>query len=178
MPIFKEAAALRQRKERIKTFSTSQTKQCLRGLHVAYKCMETQIFSVSCTSQIANPLHFLDYVDLSVSIMCNWLHKFIPERLANCLWRESCSSPSLFSPLCILSSSSFLSLIQARRNFRCFEALIFQSFLAPFLLFHTQSFWGGLGGGTCQQWHHISESAAEPHTSSLCHLSLNKRLCD
>lgn len=122
---------LRQRKERIKTFSTSQTKQCLRGLHVAYKCMETQIFSVSCTSQIANPLHFLDYVDLSVSIMCNWLHKFIPERLASCLWRESCSSPSLFSPLCILSSSSFLSLIQARRNFRCFEALIFQSFLAP-----------------------------------------------
>lgn len=154
---------------------------------MAYKCMETQIFSVSCTSQIANPLHFLNYVDLSVSIMCNWLHKFIPERLANCLWRESCSSPSLFSPLCILSSSSFLSLIQARRNFKCFEALIFQSFWLPqretcgplfFFLFHTQSFLGGLGGGTCQQWQHISESAAEPHTSSLGHLSLNKRLCD
>lgn len=36
-----------------------------------------------------------------------------------------------FLPLCVLTSSSLLSLTQAGRNFRCFEALIFPSSLAP-----------------------------------------------
>lgn len=108
--------------------------------------------------------------------MRNWLHKFIPETPANHRRQESCSSPS-FTP-CLYT---LFFLFHTRKK----KWVIFPSFLALakgnlFFAFYTEAFfgWGGLGGGARQQQQPISESAAEPHTCSLCHLCLNKRLGD
>lgn len=61
-----------------------------------------------CLSQNTSPLYFLKYEDLSVLIKCNRLHKYIPARLVNGLWHESCSYISSFLPVLSTSSISLL----------------------------------------------------------------------